>query len=88
MNVLLIVKFIFVFQANTEVLSYWAVKTLEDLQFTSRGLDPGVKCKMHAIPILMHQMRISVAYISSVMVRSKSLDIRNIMTVKTLIKVF
>jgi hypothetical protein len=31
------------FKANTEVLNRWAVKTLGDLQSTSRGLDPGVK---------------------------------------------
>ena len=31
------------FLASTEVLSYWAVVTLEDLQSTSRGLDLGIK---------------------------------------------
>jgi hypothetical protein len=31
------------FEASNEVLSYWAVETLGDLQSTSRGLDPGVK---------------------------------------------
>jgi hypothetical protein len=34
------------------------------------------------IPILMHQMRISIIYISSVMLRLKKLEIRNIMKVK------
>jgi hypothetical protein len=47
------------FQASTEVLSNWAVETFGDLQSTSRGLCPGVKYKIHMIPILMHQMRIS-----------------------------
>jgi hypothetical protein len=40
----LTVLYIFVFfLASTEVFSYWTVKTLGDLQSTSRGLDPGVK---------------------------------------------
>jgi hypothetical protein len=34
------------------------------------------------IPILMHQMRISIIYISSVMLRPKKIEIRNVMTVK------
>jgi hypothetical protein len=34
--------------------------------------------------ILMHQMRISIIYISSVMLRPKKLEIRNVMTVKIL----
>jgi hypothetical protein len=41
----LTVQFIFVFEASTEVLSYWALDTLSlrDLQSTGRGLDPGVE---------------------------------------------
>jgi hypothetical protein len=38
----LTVLFIFVF-LSTELLNYWAIKTLGDLQSISRGLDPGVK---------------------------------------------
>jgi hypothetical protein len=34
------IKFTF---TSTEVLSYWVVETLRDLQSTSRGLDPGVR---------------------------------------------
>jgi hypothetical protein len=61
-----------------EVLSYWAVETLGDLQSTSRGLDPGVKCKTNTIPILMHQMHISTNQVSSVILRQKKLEIRKI----------
>jgi hypothetical protein len=39
--------------------------------------------KIHKIPILMHQMRISTNYVSSVMLRPKNLEIRNVMTEKT-----
>jgi hypothetical protein len=35
-----------------------------------------------SIPILMHQMRISTTCVSSVMLRPKKLEIRNVMTVK------
>jgi hypothetical protein len=46
-------------------------------------LDDAKQCKIHAIPILIHQTRISIIYISLVM-QNKHLDIRNnIMTVKT-----
>jgi hypothetical protein len=83
-NVFSIVKFIFVFSSKyrSTYVSYWAVKTLGDFQ-SSRGIDPGVKCKIHTTPILMHQMHISITYISSMMLRSKNLKIRDIMTVKT-----
>jgi hypothetical protein len=58
------------FQESIEVLGYWAVETLGDLQSPSRGLDPAVK--IHTIPILMHQMCISTTYVSSVMLRPKN----------------
>jgi hypothetical protein len=35
-----------------------------------------VKCKTNTIPILVHQMRISTNQVSSVMLRSKNLEIR------------
>jgi hypothetical protein len=35
------------------------------------------KCKIHTIPILMHQMRISTSCVSSVIHRPKNLEIRN-----------
>jgi hypothetical protein len=35
------------------------------------------------IPILMHQMHISITSISSMMLRPKNLEIQNVMTVKT-----
>jgi hypothetical protein len=40
------------------------------------------RCKNNTIPILMHQMRISIIYISSVMFRQaeKKMEIRNVMT--------
>jgi hypothetical protein len=41
---------------------YLVVETLGDLQYTSRGLDPGVIFKIYTIPILMHKMRISITY--------------------------
>jgi hypothetical protein len=69
-------------EASPEVLSYRAAETLGDLQSISRGLDPGVKCKIHTIPILMGQMRILRSYVSSMMLRPKSLEIQNVMTVK------
>jgi hypothetical protein len=40
-------------------------------------------CKIHTIPILMHQMHISIIYISSVMLRPKKFEICNVMTIKT-----
>jgi hypothetical protein len=65
-NVFFTVKSIVVFQASAVLLSYWAVETLGDLQFTSRGLDQGVKCKtIIQLPILMHQMRFSITYLFS-----------------------
>jgi hypothetical protein len=39
------------------------------------------ECKIYTIPILMYQMRISITYITSVMLRPKKLKIRNLMTV-------
>jgi hypothetical protein len=62
-----------IFQVCTAVLSYWALKTLRDLQSTNRGLDPVAKNKKYTIPILMHYMHISITYIyiSSVMFRLK-----------------
>jgi hypothetical protein len=53
------------FEVSTEVLGYWTVKTLGHLQSISRGLDPVVICKIHTIPILEYQMRISTNYIFS-----------------------
>jgi hypothetical protein len=44
---------------------YWAVETLGDLQPTSRGLDPVVKCKIHMIPMLMHQIHPKDKYYNS-----------------------
>jgi hypothetical protein len=41
------------------------------------------KCKIHTIPILMHQMRILTAYISSVILRPKNWGIQNVLAVKT-----
>jgi hypothetical protein len=35
-----------------------------------------VSCKTNTLPILMHQMRISTTQVSSVMLRSKKLEIR------------
>jgi hypothetical protein len=40
------------------------------------------KCKIHTMPILMHQMRISTTYVSSVILRPKNLEIRNVIAVK------
>jgi hypothetical protein len=40
-------------------------------------------CKIHLIPILMHQMRISTTYVSSVMLRPKMFEIRNVRIVRT-----
>jgi hypothetical protein len=57
------------FQAGTKVLSYWFVETLRDIQSTSRGHDPVVKYRIHTITILMHQIRISIIHISSVMLK-------------------
>jgi hypothetical protein len=53
------------FQACTRILSIWAVENLGDLQFTCRDLYPAVKCEIHTIPILMHQMRISIMNIKT-----------------------
>jgi hypothetical protein len=75
------------FQACTEVHSFWAVATQGDLQSTSRGLDPWVKCKINMIPILMHQMRILSTRVSLVMLRPHILEIRNVMTVLWLSKI-
>jgi hypothetical protein len=47
------------YSSKSEVLSYWFIETLGDLQSTRRGIDPGVKCKIYTIPIFMHQMHIS-----------------------------
>jgi hypothetical protein len=69
----LTVKFISLFQASTEVFSYWDVQTLEDFHFTSIDLEPDVQCNIH---ILMHQMRISTTYVSSVMLRSKNWNLK------------
>jgi hypothetical protein len=44
---------------KSEVLGYWAVETLGDLQSTSRCQDLWLKCKTNTLPILMHQMRTS-----------------------------
>jgi hypothetical protein len=60
-----------IYHASTEVLSYWPVETIGDLLSTSRGLDRDVKFKIYAIPILMHQMRISTTCVSSVILRPK-----------------
>jgi hypothetical protein len=30
------------FKASTEVLNYWAIETLVDIEYASRGLDPGI----------------------------------------------
>jgi hypothetical protein len=65
------------------VLSYWTVETLGDLQSTSKGLDVLTLSayRIHTIPILMHQMRISTA--SSVILRPrKILEIQNDLTVE------
>jgi hypothetical protein len=40
------------------------------------------KCEIHRIPILINQMRLSTTYISSLMLGSKELEIRNIYNVK------
>jgi hypothetical protein len=41
------------------------------------------ECKTNTLPILMHQMRISTFQVSSVMLRSKKLEIRKKREVKT-----
>jgi hypothetical protein len=61
---------------STEIFSNCAeTKTLEDYQSTSRGLDPGVKM-LNTLPNGMHQMHISNTQVSSVMLRSKKLEIQ------------
>jgi hypothetical protein len=69
-------------QNAIKVLSYWAVETLGDLQSTSRGLDPVVKCKFNRIPILMHQMRILDNLYLFSDAQSDKIELRNVMTVK------
>jgi hypothetical protein len=69
-----------------KVHSNWAAETLGDLQSTSRGFDAGVKCKMHTISILMHQIHNSTNYVSLVMLRLTNLKILNVMAVGTQIK--
>jgi hypothetical protein len=45
------------FKARKNIRSYWALDTLHvgKLQYTSRIFDPGVKCKIHMMRILMQQ---------------------------------
>ena len=45
-----------------------------------------VKCQIHSMPILMHHMRISSTYVSSVMLSPNDLEIRKVLTVKSLPK--
>jgi hypothetical protein len=44
------------FKASNNVLRYWAVETLRDLQSTSRCFDSGLKYKANTISMLMHQI--------------------------------
>jgi hypothetical protein len=40
----------FISVLSSKYRSYWAVESLGNLQSTSRGLGPVVKCKIHTIP--------------------------------------
>jgi hypothetical protein len=67
---------------RTEVLSNWAVETLEDLP-PAEASTQGLNCKTNTILILMHQMRISTNYIFSLVLRPKNMEIRNIMNTES-----
>jgi hypothetical protein len=68
-------------QVSPPNLEVWIVSGFQEV------FSDCLKCKTNTIPILMHQMRISTNQVSSVMLRSKKLEIRkNVKIMKDPIK--